>query len=84
MWRDAYDLVANHIKSCVIGNSKQMLEHLKQRTSTPDLPDASTFNDLGVAQGRGVEGRLIVRKRWAAAIQRMRSIGGLAVDLAGR
>ena len=29
--RDSYDLVANHIKSCVIGNSPHLVEQLQQR-----------------------------------------------------
>ena len=72
------------MKSCVIGSNMVMQEQLRQRPSVLALPVAQAFKDLGVAQGLGVEGRVIEQNRWAAAIQRMKRIGGLAVDLSGR
>ena len=82
--RDSYDLVTNRVKSCVLGNSADLVQALQQRTLGMGLPVERTFKDLGVAQGHAKEGRAIVQKRWSAAVQRMRRIGALAMDLAGR
>ena len=82
--RNSYDLVANHVKSCILGNSDAMVEALNQRVTRLGLPVARTFKDLGVAQGQQTGGSVIIRRRWTAAIQRMKRIGALSLDLKGR
>ena len=78
--RDAYDLVANQVKSCVLGNTQEMHDCLGRRNTTLHLPVAHAFKDLGVAQGRGGESRALIRKRCAIAIQRMKRISGPAAE----
>ena len=82
--RDEYDLVANMTKSCVLGHDRAMTGLLQERITQLKLPVAHAFKDLGVAQGRSQESRVIRQKRWSNAIQRMARIGRLAVDFAGR
>ena len=82
--RDEYDLVANMTKSCVLGQNQAMIDLLRGRDTALGLPVAHAFKDLGVAQGRGSESRIIMRKRWHVATQRMARIAKLAVDFGSR
>ena len=75
--RDEYDLVANMTKSCVLGQNQAMIDLLRGRDTALGLPVAHAFKDLGVAQGRGSESRIIMRKRWHVATQRMARIAKL-------
>ena len=82
--RDEYDLLANHVKSCVVGHNHKMTQLLAGRESALGLPAKRSFKDLGVAQGTGTESRHMVQKRWDTAVQRMTRIGRLAFDFQGR
>ena len=82
--KDEYDLVANMVKSCVIGQGEGMSDLLQSRHTALGLLLAKAFKDLGVAQGNVKEGKDLLLKRWRGSTQRMARISRIAVDFGGR